>query len=82
MEREKYIMNNNYNDIISELIKSSIDKTDFCNKVISLDANDNFDEYISNNKDVSEIFELCIRFLDHETTDKEEIWSQIESIIK
>ena len=74
-------MKDKFQNIISEIKKSTNDKIDFCNKLISLDVDDGFDVFMANNQDAADLFDLAIRYLDNETTNRDEVWNQIESFI-
>lgn len=79
MERLNSIDKENVESIIKKIFCNRASEVQFCHDFISLDVDDNFDDYMSKNSNMAEMFDLCVRYLDKDEHNKEHIWGSIES---
>ena len=70
-----------YINKINELYAEN-DTNAFSRAFLSLEIDNKFDEAMKDNKQIEEIFQLCIDYLDKDVTNKEEVEQQIEQVIK
>lgn len=70
--------------IIINTIKNLFEKhnsADFSKAIISLELEEEFENIRNNNKEINELFDFCVRYLDIEITNKQEIERQIKNLV-
>ncbi len=70
--------------IIINTIKNLFEKhnsVDFSKAIISLELEEEFENIRNNNKEINELFDFCVRYLDIEITNKQEIERQIKNLV-